>query len=517
MDDLLVPLRRYWAVLVASAVLVPHALVFDFVSDDAYISFRYAQNLAEHGQLVFNLGERVEGFTNFLWTVILAGGIRLGVSPVVFSRVLGIIFGVATLATVVRLSLRLEGERPSRLHLIAPLGLAAAGTFACWCSGGLETQLFTFLCTLGFERLLGEIDQRRGFGSGVWFALAALTRPEGALLFGLAGIFRLLTNFSEEGRLVPRRHEVLWVLAFLALYLPYFLGRWRYFGWPFPNTFYVKSSSNAGAPLRGLYYLRRFTEDYGVFFLGALALIGWPSRGDRRRRRLWSLTALVWGGFALYVVKVGGDFMGLYRFVLPVLPLGAVVLQEALRNLEQRLAPITGRPALALAGAMLAAGFLAGSAKVSRFASTVQDADNGIDTPAYLKSYALERIPVGIWLGRFARPDDLMTVGGAGVIPYYSGIRSYDVYGLVDEHIAHDPRMTVGDRPGHTKWGSDAYMLSRHPTLITHKYCIGSPCGQEKWPYPGYEWVRLSTPGLDPAYYSFMKRVDRDLGPFRRH
>jgi arabinofuranosyltransferase len=516
MGELTAPLRRYWPVLVATAVLVPHVLVFDFVSDDAYISFRYAQNLAHHGQLVFNLGERVEGFTNFLWTVILAGGIRLGFSPVVASRFLGVVFGVATLAAVVRLALRLDGERPSRFHLIAPLGLAAAGTFACWCSGGLETQLFAFLVTLGFERLLAEIDSRDGLTSALWFALAALTRPEGALLFGLAGLFRLITNLTEEGRLRPSRQEMVWVAAFLAIFVPYFAWRWRYFGWPFPNTFYVKSSSNAGAPLRGLYYLRRFAEDYAAFFLGAVSLLGWPASSDRPRRRLYVLTALVWGGFALYVVRVGGDFMGLYRFVLPVLPLGALVLQESLRTIEERLRPLTGRPALALAGALLGAGFLAGTAKVSRFASTVADADNGIDTPAYLKSYALERIPVGIWLGRFAQPDDLATVGGAGVIPYYSGIRSYDVYGLVDEHIAHDPRMTVGDRPGHTKWGSDAYMLSRRPTLVTHKYCIQTPCALEKWPYPGYEWVHLSTPGLNPAYYSFMKRTDRVLGPFPR-
>src|SRR5439155_158429 len=97
-------LRRYWPVLVATAVLVPHALYFDFVSDDAYISFRYARNLAEHVQLVFNLGERVEGFTNFLWTVMLAGGIKLGVSPVVSSRFLGVVFAVGTLALLVRIS-----------------------------------------------------------------------------------------------------------------------------------------------------------------------------------------------------------------------------------------------------------------------------------------------------------------------------------------------------------------------------------------------------------------------------
>ena len=53
--------RRYYAVIVAAAVLVPHARLFDFVTDDAYISFRYARHLALSGELVFNLGERVEG------------------------------------------------------------------------------------------------------------------------------------------------------------------------------------------------------------------------------------------------------------------------------------------------------------------------------------------------------------------------------------------------------------------------------------------------------------------------
>src|ERR1035437_3918387 len=96
-------LWRYYAILVATAVLVPHARLFYFVTDDAYISFRYARNLALHGQLVFNLGERVEGYTNFLWTVILALGIKLDVGPVALSRFLGVAFGIATLAVVVRM------------------------------------------------------------------------------------------------------------------------------------------------------------------------------------------------------------------------------------------------------------------------------------------------------------------------------------------------------------------------------------------------------------------------------
>jgi hypothetical protein len=508
--------RRYWPVLAATAVLVPHALLFDFVNDDAYISFRYAKNLALHGQLVFNLGERVEGFTNFLWTILLAIGIKLGVSPVVSSRFLGVALGVGTLAVVVRLSLRLDRERPSPWHLVAPLGLAATGAFACWCTGGLETMLFTFLSLLAFERLLGEIDAGRGAESALWFALAGMTRPEGVLFFGIAGLVRLALNLGRERRVLPRRHELAWVGLFVLVFAPYFAWRWRYFGWPFPNTFYVKSSGSARAWELGLYYLRRFAEDYGVLFLVGVGLAGWPAREDRIRRALFVLTAVLWAVFAVYVVKVGGDFMGLYRFILPVLPLGAVALQEAMRGLARRLAPLVGRPALALAGLTLAAGFVVGSVKVSRKAATSLGPDGYIDTPGYLRWYAEQRIPVGVWLGKYAQPDDLAVVGGAGVIPYYSGIRSFDVYGLVDETVAHDKSMTIADRPGHQKWASPAYVLSRRPTLITHVYCLdgyGGGC-DERIPWAGYEWVEFTAPGITAVHYRFMKRADRSFGPF---
>ena len=64
--------RMRWLLLaVAAIVLVLHTLAYNFVTDDAYISFVYSRNLAEHGELTFNLGQRVEGYTNFSWTALL--------------------------------------------------------------------------------------------------------------------------------------------------------------------------------------------------------------------------------------------------------------------------------------------------------------------------------------------------------------------------------------------------------------------------------------------------------------
>jgi hypothetical protein len=510
-------LRRYYALIVAMVVLVVHAHLFDFVTDDAYISFRYARNLALSGQLVFNLGERVEGYTNFLWTVVLALGIKLGIGPVLLSRFLGLALAVGTLGVVVRMSLRLAGERPSRWHLVAPLLLASTGAFACWASGGLETQLFTFLTTLAFDLFLGEVALGAGCVSAVAFAFASMTRPEGLFFFGLAGLFRLLINLGRARRLLPRKHELAWVGLFIALFGPYFAWRWNYYGWPFPNTFYVKSSGASGTWKLGVFYLRRFSEDYGVHFLILLALLGRAAPGERRRRDIRLFAGLVWLAFAAYVVKVGGDFMGLYRFILPVIPLGAVVLAESVRRLYELWQPRVGAVAAGLALVFVGSGFVAGSAHTTQLALSYVGADNGIDTPAYLKKYAEERIGPGQWLARFRGPDDLMTVGGAGVIPYYSEIPAYDVFGLVDATIAHDKQMTVSNRPGHEKWGSDAYMLSRHPTLMTHHYCLGSSCPVDNgWTPQGYEWVRATTSaaGQRPSYYSFLKRRDRAFGPF---
>ncbi len=510
-------LRRYWPVVLGAALLVPHAAYFDFLTDDAYISFRYARNLAEHGELTFNLGDRVEGFTNFLWTVLLALGIRLGASPIVSSRFLGMGFAVATFGVAVWLSLRLSRDRPSAWHAVAPVTLALTSGFACWVSGGLETQLFTFLAFAACASLCVELDSGRGFASGALFALAAMTRPEGALLFAIAGAFRVARNCFALRRLWPTRTELLWGATFAALFVPYFAGRWLYFGWAFPNTFYVKAAGSQGTVPLGLFYLRRFAEDHFLIALLPLVLVGARApAASPLRRALFLLTGVLWVVFLIYVVRVGGDFMGLYRFVLPLLPLGAVCLQEALRTLAERLRPWLLRPALAITGLALCGGYAFGNARLShRGAVTFVAAENHmIDSPAYLKSYVADRVPIGRWMRLHAKPDDVVAVGGAGVIPYYSGIRSYDVYGLVDSVIAHDPGATVGARPGHQKWG-EGHLLAQRPTLIMFRYCLHAPCDQEQTFRPaGYEWVRATIPGLDPPYYSFLKRIDRAFGPF---
>jgi len=84
-----VEVRTRWPLYAAAVVLVVHSLAYNFVTDDAYISFVFSRNFAEHGQLAFNLGQPVEGYTNFLWTLVLGLGMLVGAPPEIASRVLG--------------------------------------------------------------------------------------------------------------------------------------------------------------------------------------------------------------------------------------------------------------------------------------------------------------------------------------------------------------------------------------------------------------------------------------------
>src|SRR5215467_6212589 len=122
--------RLRWLLLgLAAIVLVVHSLAYNFVTDDAYISFVYSRNFAEHGQLAFNLGSPVEGYTNFLWTFVIGLLMIPGIPPEVSSRVLGTACGLATLYVVFRATERALG-RKTPWAAVPSLVLACSSGFA---------------------------------------------------------------------------------------------------------------------------------------------------------------------------------------------------------------------------------------------------------------------------------------------------------------------------------------------------------------------------------------------------
>jgi hypothetical protein len=238
-------------------------------------------------------------------------------------------------------------------------------------------------------------------------------------------------------------------------------------------------------------------------------------RPERGARLFAGYATLVVGLFALYVAAVAGDFMGLYRFVMPVIPLCALAAALGIRLL---LAPLAARvPVAAVAVTALLLGLHAAHAALVDRRALKIGADRGIDTPGFLRWYTADRAAIGKWFGRYARPDDYAAVGGAGAQVYFSGMRSLDCFGLSDEHIAHEVP-AVSSRPGHQKYAPDSYILSKRPTIITsHNYHLGHGpyVGPDAawWMQRGYHYVTVPVPGLSSPMYSFLLRNDRSLGP----
>lgn len=310
----------------------------EWVSDDAFISFRYAENLVRGLGLVYNPGERVEGYSNFLWTLWTAFGLWLGQDAERWVAISGIVCYVAALAILAWNSwaTRAEARGLARWIPIAALLGAIHPDWQIFATGGLETSLFTLEVTLLYVILSrGHVGPGRAALSGMLLALACMTRPDGVILTAAAGLFVLLTNV--------RRPRVVLALAaaFLIVWVPYTAWRVAFFGDFFPNTYYAKSAMHAwysqGAVYAALYFVR-----YWPLLLGP-ALIGlawWFARegafaGAHHWRRGATLAALLTLVYTAFVVRVGGDFM-FARFLIPVTPLLLVLLEAGITRLGTR-------------------------------------------------------------------------------------------------------------------------------------------------------------------------------------
>ncbi len=447
------------ALLIAHGLLYLRALAWDVV-DDAYISFRYARNLMEGHGLVFNVGEKVEGYTNFLWTVLLAPFIGLGIPPAPIAVLGGLAFGGVTLWLVYRLGRRVGGLWVGAL---ASLFLALDGSFALWSVGGMETLMFTCLTFAGAAAYLHEQSEPDHWPlSGPLFALAAMTRPEGVMLFAVTAGHQVLVRLFEEGRPF-RGRDVVRILLFGGLWGSYFLGRWWYYGFPLPNTFYAKvdPEGTRAQLMRGVRYLLTFARIH----LGYVAWLPLAVLFLRRRVDRWVTYALgMMGSYGAYVAYVGGDW-SVGRFLVPLLPFFYLLLVQGLTEGYRWLKQAQGTGLSILLhrlslGALVL--FLVGMGLASswwgEYGLFIRPFEAGLANRA--------RIAMGCWLRENLPPDTVIGVDAAGELPYYSRLCTIDLFGITQPAIAHMavPHMGQGT-PGHEKFGL-GFVLAQRPDVI---------------------------------------------------
>ena len=337
-----------------------------FITDDAFISFRYVRNLLDGHGLVFNPGEYVEGYTNFLWVLELAAIWRvLGIRPENVANWLSVIYTVGTIAVLLWWVARMPWLRYRGLIAWMALGvICGSATFAAWTSGGgLETRQFTFF-------VLGAVACLSVFGANRWglvvaslsLAAAALTRPEGLLVAACCvGWFvvhrwvtvRPLAQRSGEGHGRQARTtqvDIIWggvwrgtlALAgpFVVLIGGHFLARFRYYGEWLPNTYYAK---HVGPWYEsGFRYLSAAAIETGLYLLIPLVLVALRGRWREHRDGTYALVLLLVGTHLAYLFEIGGDLFE-FRPLDFYWPLLAVPAAEGIARLGAGLSVLLKR------------------------------------------------------------------------------------------------------------------------------------------------------------------------------
>ena len=455
--------EHYRTVLtVGIAALVTLAWYHRFMQDDAFISFRYAENLLRGYGLVWNPGERVEGYSNFLWTLMIAGGMYFGFDPVPWSQLLGLVSFMFSLWLTFRIAWSCFGSRFIACMTVFLLGWNF--TFHSFATGGLETQFQTFLflaMIYGFVRMKnGEEPTGRWL---LFFSLASacaiMTRLDSLIISGLFGgylAFQIL-RLEKDKR---RRHFHLFVLILpqIGVLVPWIVWKQWYYGGILPNPFYLKTvSAFSGYFLHGLRYIVLFLISYGwipICVVGLIAIRRWL-RENNTFFLISSVGILLW---VCYIISVGGDFME-FRMLVPIMPLMFLLVSWTVfvyfRSVVLQLVFIV----LLLAGS------------VYHERSFTYDKNDGIEPISQLQGHLTGDLEDWIGIGRmldslFADNRSVrIATTAAGVIPFYSKLPTIDMLGVNDPWTIRNG-IPVSSMVGHQVVAPLSYLLRKRVNLV---------------------------------------------------
>ncbi|MEW5796143.1 MAG: hypothetical protein AB1772_07255 [Candidatus Zixiibacteriota bacterium] len=407
--------RIVTGVILAALVglFVWQSLVFDFFQDDAYISYRFAANYLDGHGLVYNQGERVEGYTNFGWVLGLVVSGVLGFDYVLVSRVVGIGLASAAIILTFLLSRRcLAGSSP--YWSLLPAALVSHNlSLAYWAQSGLESTAFVFLSALALYLYLC-----RSWLLIAVLVAAVLIRPEGALVAVLLVLLEILVR--RQRPCYPLRSA----LIALAFTLPYLGFKLAYYGSILPNPFHAKTAFDIEQVEAGIAYAQTFIQHYPVLAAGFILL---PVLWRRLNTDCWSLWLFTLG-YAAYVVLIGGDVLMVHRFFLPVIVTLAIASSSAIALAARKLRVIFQYPLLIVSAvAMVYLGMALPNEYVTRYANL----EKGL---VIKMGFFAERLKE-IGQGNFTVAAS--TIGRLG--HDLRGHRIIDLLGLTDSTIARHP------------------------------------------------------------------------------
>jgi len=451
----------------------PYALLtyrLRFLSDDAFISFRYARNWANGHGVRFNLGDHapVEGYSNFLWVAMCAAIEKIGANVLFWAPVISFACG-SILLVMVYLVMRRRLELNPAVSCLATLLLGCSPAFAIWSTSGLETMPFALLFFTTFYLLV----LRRGgaaplMAAGFGIALS-LIRVEGiywAILFApLMVVSRRLAG--QEWR----RSAITYLLVLIAGYGAYWLWRYSYYHLPFSGGTYAKVAFKFEVMLRGLRYV---VVQWLTLLTPLMGYVGIAAALRKERVAVGLAVATIAVAVPCWAIVMGGDFMAMGRFLVAGLAFNVILFGWLIQGWWDRGAA-RKVVAVAVAAALVIAGLAAAWNKhlVPRkvihslyFRYVIDQRRTEYEYWLHMKGNALRWGQAGKALKEYASPGDSYWVGAIGAKAYYSDLFIFDYCGLVTSVVIESGIWRLGT-PGHDRCIKDFdFILDQRPTYL---------------------------------------------------
>ncbi|MBV8394343.1 MAG: hypothetical protein JOY81_14285 [Alphaproteobacteria bacterium] len=496
-----------YAIFIARTTFHHDGRLVGTLFDDALISLRYAFNVHAGAGAVWNPGEvpPVEGYSDPLWMLVMSATFFFGswlIAPILVSAVGAVVLLLCGWSAW-RIA-RAVGSDRATAFAAAFLALACYPT-VFWTLRGMEVGLVTLFVMLGLLVVArpprdGAADRPLAITS-LLAGLAYLTRPDSILLFApmlalqVLPLPRALSLLSPRGVLAlsPAALCVAGQLAF----------RWLYYGELNPNTYYLKMT---GVPLAdrlasGLDHFLDAAPTIVLVLVPVLWLLG-RRAAPAQTRLAWSVVGIV-AIQSIYLVAIGGDAWGpdnSNRFVAtvtpPLLTAAVLCLPDLWAWLGERKAALALVAAILLGGSLLlqlsghfalslrsnmpiAAGAVLLCAWPFAMKRTLVAAALSLflmaEAPGWIRWTFLNAASAGedivfarqgLFLRERLPPGASFAAFWLGAPSYYSGLKSIDLYGKTDKHVARVEVATPFFRPGHNKMDLDYSVGRLRPDVV---------------------------------------------------
>ena len=399
----------------------------DHPCEDAFITYRFAKNLAEGNGPVFNEGDRVEGYSNFLWMAGISCAYKLGFDMPGFSRFVCWLSNTLTFLLVWFIPFRYFYTRGFS-SLVAPFLYVLFLPFHYSATSGLETAPYTFLIVLCALAILWAHNRPLPFAAAsILLLLIALTRPEGILFFAFFTAYLMLNCLIKKESLRP---YVPGFIIFIAGYSLFMLWRFSYYHALVPNTYYAKGS----LPLLirvglGMYTARGFVTRYPYFAIFLFML--WEARKlSAERRRLAPVLCFIAAGLCFSIFLSSFDWLPFFRYILPVVPLVIILCEIIFAQLWNSVLSCAPRAKRIIWGGITVGCFMLATEQF--YADLLLDFRfSEMDKFAYYNQRVFAE-----WLKKEIGTGPVVCVGDVGRIAYYSEVKILDIVGLTSRDFA---------------------------------------------------------------------------------